>query len=70
MDITNNSSYNWLTKTVRRPGFWFILAALALITIPHYQEALEHPAFLSQLTSNIGLDRHAIERILYLAPVV
>jgi two-component system sensor histidine kinase DegS len=70
MVLVNNSSSNWLTKTIRRPGFWIILAALILITIPHYQEALEHPIFLSQLTSNLGLDRHAFERILYLAPVV
>jgi signal transduction histidine kinase len=54
----------------RRPGFWFILVILALITLPHYEEALAHPAFLSQLTDNIGLDRHAFERILYLAPIV
>jgi two-component system sensor histidine kinase DegS len=59
-----------LIKGFRRPGFWFILVILALITLPHYEEALSHPAFLSQLTANFGLDRHAFERILYLAPIV
>ncbi len=59
-----------LIKGFRRPGFWFILAILVLITLPYYEEALAHPAFLSQLTANFGLDRHAFERILYLAPIV
>lgn len=59
-----------LINTIRRPGFWFILAVLVLITLPHYEEALNHPTFLTQLTANFGLDRHAFERILYLAPIV
>ncbi len=59
-----------IIETVRKPGFWLILVILALITLPHYEEALEHPAFLSQLSGNLGLDRHAFERILYLAPIV
>ncbi len=63
-------SISWLTKVVRKPDFWLIVALLVLITLPHYEEALEHPAFLSHLTANLGLDRHAFERILYLAPIV
>jgi two-component system sensor histidine kinase DegS len=59
-----------LAKSFRRPGFWLILAVIVLITLPHYEEALQHPAFLSQLTANLGLDRHAFERVLYLAPIV
>ena len=59
-----------LAVVIRKPGFWFILIILAFITLPHYEEALAHPAFLSQLTANFGLDRHAFERILYLAPIV
>jgi len=55
---------------IRRPGFWFIIVLLALITIPHYEEALGHPAFLTRMMSGLGLDRHAFERILYLAPIV
>ena len=53
-----------LTRAFRKPGFWFILVILVLITLPHYEETLTHPAFLSQLTANIGMDRHAFERIL------
>jgi two-component system sensor histidine kinase DegS len=59
-----------IVAIIRKPGFWLILVIIALITIPHYEEALEHPAFLSQLSGNLGLDRHAFERILYLAPIV
>jgi len=61
---------NWLMGVIRRPGFWFIIVLLALITIPHYEEALGHPAFLTRMMSGLGLDRHAFERILYLAPIV
>lgn len=70
MAATQHSAANWLTRVFRRPGFWFVLVILALITLPHYEGALAHPAFLSQLTANLGLDRHAFERILYLAPIV
>ena len=55
---------------IRRPGFWFVLVVLVLITLPHYGEAFQYPAFFSRLTENLGLDRHAFERILYLAPIV
>ena len=61
---------NWLTKVLRKPSFWLILVLLVLITLPHYHEALEHPAVLINIMSNLGLGRHAFERILYLAPIV
>ncbi len=57
-------------KVVRRPGFWLVVALLALITIPHYGENLEHAAFLANLTANLGMDRHAFERVLYLLPII
>jgi two-component system sensor histidine kinase DegS len=59
-----------LKSVLRKPGFWLILIVIVLITLPHYEEALTHPVFLSKLTENLGLDRHAFERILYLAPIV
>ena len=59
-----------LKKVFRNPGFWLILALLVLITIPHYGEVLKHPAFVAALYSKLGLERHAFERILYLAPIV
>ena len=61
---------SWLRRVVRTPGFWLVAAILVLITIPHYGEALEQPAFLTHVTDNLGLDRHALERILYLAPII
>lgn len=70
MAVAHHLSIDWLTRIIRKPGFWLILLVLVLITLPHYAETLKHPAFLSQLTANIGLDRHAFERILYLAPIV
>ena len=57
-------------RVLRRPGFWLLVAALVLITIPYYQETIKHPAFINHLWENLGLDRHAFERILYLAPII
>ncbi|MFC2044771.1 sensor histidine kinase [Chloroflexota bacterium] len=70
MAIAHNSSFNWLTRTIRKSGFWFILALLILITLPHYGEAFKYPGLFIQIISNLDLNRHAVERILYLAPVV
>ena len=60
----------WSVKPATTPGFWLILAAFVLISIPHYDEALKHPAFITDLFSSIGLARHSFERILYLVPIV
>jgi PAS domain S-box-containing protein len=69
MHVARHLSIKWLTKLIRKPGFWFILALLVLITLPHYSEVLKHPLFLVSAMSNLGLDRHAFERILYLVPI-
>ncbi|MGB2583080.1 MAG: PAS domain S-box protein [Dehalococcoidia bacterium] len=63
-------SATWLTRVIRRPGFWLILITLALITILHYGESFNQPSFLIDLTEKLDLDRHAFERIFYLAPIV
>ena len=70
MDVSRYLSMGRLMKIARKPGFWLILALLVLITLPHYGEALKHPAFLTYMMSNLGLTRHAFERVLYLAPIV
>ena len=57
-------------KIFRHPGFWLIIVILAFITVLHYQESLNQPAFLGQITATLGLTRHAFERVLYLAPIV
>ncbi len=70
MESVHQPLPRWLIRTIRKPGFWLILASLALITIPHYASALGHPTFINQLLSQFGLTRQAFERILYLAPIV
>ena len=62
--------FDWLKRIILRPGFWLLVALLVLITIPHYREVIEHPSFLTNLLANIGLSRHAFERILYLVPII
>lgn len=61
---------NKLKKILLSPGFWFIVALLVLISIPHYNEYLQHPAFLNSIISSFNLERHAFERILFLLPIV
>jgi len=68
--VVERLSLSQVRGVLRRPGFWLLVAALVLITIPYYQEAIKHPAFITHLWDNLGLDRHAFERILYLAPII
>lgn len=63
-------SLSWLTRTFTKPGFWFLAALVVLITIPQYVEQLHPPASLTHFLSDIGLERHAFERIAYLAPII
>ena len=63
-------SISGLTRVIRKPGFWFILALMIFISIPYYADALVHPTFLTDLMATLELERHAFERILYLAPIV
>jgi len=57
-------------RLVGNPGFWVIALVFVLITLPYYNEVLRHPQFIAIVMSNLGIDRHAFERILYLAPIV
>jgi len=68
--VLQRISVAWLTKLMRRPSFWLLVAVFALITVPHYGEELKHPAFLVDLMADLGVERHAFERIAYLAPIV
>ena len=56
-------TFDWLKRIILRPGFWLVVALLVLITIPHYQEFVTLPSF-------IGLNRHTLERIAYLVPII
>ncbi len=55
---------------LRNPGFWLVGILFLLIALPHYAETLGHPTFLNTLMDELGLARHAFERILFLAPIV
>jgi PAS domain S-box-containing protein len=55
---------------LHKPGFWLIIALFVLISVPYYQEALPHPAFITRMLLDVGLTRHAFERVLYLVPVI
>ena len=70
INVSRYLSVGKLTKIARQPGFWLTLSILVLITLPHYQESLQHPDFLTGIMSSLGLTRHAFERILYLVPIV
>ncbi len=62
-------SLSQLTRNMRRPGFWLIFVLLVLITLLHYVETLGFTLFHVPIMADLGLDRHAFERILYLVPI-
>jgi len=68
--MRQQSTFSRITVLLSKPSFWVIPILLFLITLPHYYEILEHPGFLSPLMDFLNLDRHAIERILFLIPIV
>jgi PAS domain S-box-containing protein len=70
MGAVKNTHKSWVSVTLSNPGFWFIVAVMALITVPHYADVLKHPSFVVSIWSSLELDRHAFERVLYLAPIV
>jgi two-component system sensor histidine kinase DegS len=59
-----------IKDNIRRPGVWFTLLILILITLLHYSEVFKYPPSFISWFSDLGLDRHAFERTLYLAPIV
>jgi len=69
-NVTLSSLIAGLIGVIRRPQSWLILALLILISLPHYDEAFKQPGFITQALTDFGLTRHALERILYLAPIV
>ena len=59
-----------LSKVIRRPSFWFIVALLVFVTFFHYREVVTIPTFLADFIDDFGLSRHAFERIFYLAIII
>jgi len=63
-------SFGWPTRIFAKPGFWVLAALLVLITISQYVAQLHPPAPVARFLSDLGLERHAFERIAYLVPIV
>jgi MFS superfamily sulfate permease-like transporter len=57
------------SKFLRNPHFWVILIIFIACVILHYPQQIP---FLAELTplSLLGLSRHAVERVLLLAPII
>jgi PAS domain S-box-containing protein len=70
MTLVQRLSFRGWVRVVFRPGFWLLVALLVLITITHYREVVAQPSLFTDALSNIGLDRHAFERIAYLLPII
>jgi len=59
-----------LIRVIRKPAFWLILGLFVLITLSHYSEALGYTELFTYIMPGTGLTRHALERILYLVPII
>jgi PAS domain S-box-containing protein len=68
--VSHPTFFRRISGLLRQPSFWLIVAVLALISVPYYAETIQHPNFINNITADLGLTRHAFERILYLAPIV
>ena len=68
--LDNSIFVQRIKDNFRRPGVWFTLFILILITLLHYSEVFKYPPSFISWFSDFGLDRHAFERTLYLAPIV
>ena len=57
-------------RLVARWDFWVIVAAMAVVTFVYYSDSAAYATLFPQALRDLGLDRHTLERILYLAPVI
>ena len=57
-----------LVVVLRNPFFWLLLVLFILCVILHYAEKM--PFLDVEVSSILGLERHSVERILFLALVV
>lgn len=62
--------FNRLKKAIRNPGFWLIIVIVALISLPHYINSLNHPGFVTGFLNDLDISRETFERVLYLAPIL
>lgn len=60
--------FNPAARVMRNPRFWFVAAMFAIIVILHYPQ--QFPVWGAAAPfSSLGLTRHAVERVLLLAPI-
>lgn len=58
-----------LNRVTYWSGLLLVIALLVSITFSYYTETFHHPA-LTSFRNVLGLERHALERILYLDPII
>ncbi len=57
-------------RLAARWDFWLIIAATAVVTFVYYSDSSAYATLVPQTFRDLGLDRHTLERILYLAPII
>jgi len=70
MARAHQSLITQLIRVIRKPAFWLILGLFVLITVSHYSEAFGYTELFAYIIPGIGLTRHALERVLYLVPLI
>ena len=68
MTRKNKWKYKNLGIIILNPHFWILLIIFLVLIILHYPQALLIPIKI-EINSFFGLERHAIERILFLVPI-
>ncbi len=68
--MTRSDITEKVIRTLRNPGFWFLIVIITLISIPYYITSLNHPGFITTFLNDLDIGRATFERVLYLAPIV
>lgn len=58
-----------LGTNVRKPSAWLLIFLFLFMTFLQYAAYSRQPAFLANLTPDLGLTRYTVERILFLLPI-
>ena len=66
-DVSGSGRYRRLGG---RWDFWLVVAATVVVTFVYYSDSAAYATLFPQAFRDLGLDRHTLERILYLAPVI
>jgi len=68
--VPETYGYGRYRRLAARWDFWLAVVATVVVTFVYYSDSPAYATLFPQAFRDLGLDRHTLERILYLAPVI